>query len=86
VLPSDIENITVIDEKYGMVLIKCRRCGEYDQMYLCSPLGYIRVDPNTSSIDSAAKSIGIRIPRAKEKRTWENIEPSWVLAQQKKMQ
>lgn len=86
VLPPDAKDIYVKNKKYGMILIECHRYSEYDQMYLCSPLGYIKVDPNTSSIDAAAKSVGLRIPRDKEKRTWENIEPSWVMVQQKKMQ
>lgn len=85
VLPPDIENIVAIDEKYGMILIQCTRYGEHGCMYLCSPLGYAEMSYYIGSVYSAAMSIGVRIPRNKEKRIWENIEPAWVMTQLKKL-
>jgi hypothetical protein len=85
ILPPDIKDIVIVDDKYGMVLIFSRNTeGKYGR-YLCSPLGYAKVEYYTGSVISAARSIGIRIPRDKEKRAWENIEPQWVIAQLQKL-
>lgn len=79
VLPPDITNLYLYDERYGMVLVFSRNTeGEYGT-YLCSPLGYFKVMPYTTRVYKAAKQLGIQLPRDTKKRVWENIEPAWVM-------
>jgi hypothetical protein len=86
VLPPDITDIYLYDEKYGMALISIRTVEEScSGIYLCSPLGYFKLDFYPANVYKAVKSLGIRLPKDTKKRTWENIEPAWVMAQLRKL-
>jgi hypothetical protein len=51
--------------------------------YLCSPLGYAQVEHYTGSVISAAKKVGINLPD--DAKTWEDVEPAWIMAQLRKL-
>jgi hypothetical protein len=83
VLPPNIQNICVVEERYGMALITGQESGRYSA-YLCSPLGYIETD-RCYTIYDTARNLGIKLPGNIENRTWADIEPQWIMAQLRKL-
>lgn len=90
VVPQDAEIERIIDERYGMALIYARLHSKklagipYYSMHLCSPAGCIEVRYCTR-VYTAARYAGIQLPKNTKKRTWENIEPLWIMAAMSKL-
>lgn len=81
ILPPNIQDIYVDDERCGMTLITCQMNEIYGR-YLCSPLGYTEVQEQDRVYD-AAKSVGIVLPKDAKNYTWEDVEPLWIMARLK---
>jgi hypothetical protein len=68
--------LKIIDTDGGMVLVETMK---YDR-YLCSPLGYVKVNYAANTVYKAAKTLGITLPKQKKSRAWNKIEPLWIMA------
>lgn len=47
---------------------------------LASPIGMIEVPETAKTVYQAAKAVGITLPTRKAARTWDKIEPLWIMA------
>jgi hypothetical protein len=84
VVPTDLQEMHVQEERCGMVLINGADIYGLDVSYLCSRLGHMETE-YCYSIYDAAKSIGIELPNNVENCTWEDVEPAWTMAQLQKL-
>lgn len=82
-IPHEADEINIKDQYAGMILIKCKM-PDGDAEYLCSPLGYIKVESaQYTYIHSIAFNAGIELPD--DAKTWKDVEPAWIMAQLRKL-